>query len=192
MVHWICVGKILNQIFFSVFFYLSQPLIVEKLNNVKRNTVLITYVQQHCYWFADICRLIVVFGASLPSKKQNKQKTNLSELGTLWQNFLDPRMMFHILYLEEFMQKLKSKSLKLTLLLKFIYIWPFDPDLRGWGESVLAVANPIYVSNSHTKFGRLSFNGKGEDSITDCDDAIKYLEIFLFSKSLTCLPFASL
>ena len=39
----------------------------------------------------------------------------------------------------------------------------------------LAVANPIYVSNSHTKFGWISFNGKGEDSITDCDD----LEIFL-------------
>ena len=46
----------------------------------------------------------------------------------------------------------------------------------------LAVANPIYVSNSHTKFGWISFNGKGEDSITDCDD----VEIF-FRKSLTCL-----
>ena len=46
------------------------------------------------------------------------------------------------------------------------------------------------MSNSHTKFGWISFNGKGEDSITDYDDARKYLEIF-FSKSLTCLPFAS-
>ena len=45
------------------------------------------------------------FGASLSSKKQNKQKTNLTELGPLWQNFLDPRMMFHILYLKEFIQK---------------------------------------------------------------------------------------
>ena len=47
------------------------------------------------------------------------------------------------------------------------------------------------MSSSHTKFEWISFNGKGEDSITDCDDARKYLEIFLFSKSLTCLPFAS-
>ena len=44
----------------------------------------------------------------------------------------------------------------------------------------MAVANPIYISNSHTKFGWISFNGKGEDSKTDCDDARKYLEIFLF------------
>ena len=58
------------------------------------------------------------------------------------------------------------------------------------GRIVLAVSNPIYVSNSKTKFGKISFNGKGEDSITDCDDARKYLEIF-FPKSLTCLPFAS-
>ena len=42
----------------------------------------------------------------------------------------------------------------------------------------LAVANPIYVSNSNTKFGKIPFNGKGEDSITDCGDARKYLEIF--------------
>ena len=47
------------------------------------------------------------------------------------------------------------------------------------------------MSNSHTKFGWISFNGKGEDSIGNCYDARKYLEIFLFSKSLTCLPFAS-
>ena len=51
-----------------------------------------------------------------------------------------------------------------------------------------AVVNPIYVSNSHTQFGWISFNGKGEDSKTDCDDVRKHLEIFLFSKSLTCLP----
>ena len=46
------------------------------------------------------------------------------------------------------------------------------------------------MSNSHTEFGWISFNGKGEDSITDCDDARKYLKIF-FSKSLTCLQLAS-
>ena len=46
------------------------------------------------------------------------------------------------------------------------------------GRLFLAVSNPIYVSNSHTKFGWISFNGKGEDSITDSGDARKYLEIF--------------
>ena len=51
------------------------------------------------------------------------------------------------------------------------------------GAFFWAVANPIYVSNSHTKFGWISFNGKGEDSITDCDDARKYLEIYFFEKS---------
>ena len=60
----------------------------------------------------------------------------------------------------------------------------------GYGRIFGAVANPIYLSNSNTKFGKISFNGKGEDSITDCDDARKYLEIF-FSKSRTCLLFAS-
>ena len=70
-----------------------------------------------------------------------------------------------------------KKSLKLTLLLKCIYIWPFDPDLGG-GTICLAVTNPIYVCNSHTKFGWISFNGKGEDSIMDCDDARKYWDFF--------------
>ena len=55
----------------------------------------------------------------------------------------------------------------------------------------MAVANPINVSNSNTKFGKISFNGEGEDSITGSDDARKYLEIFFCSKGLTCLPFAS-
>ena len=48
-----------------------------------------------------------------------------------------------------------------------------------------AVANLIYVINSHTQISLVSFNSKGEDNISDCDDARKYLEIFLFSKSLT-------
>ena len=56
----------------------------------------------------------------------------------------------------------------------------------------VAVANPIYESNSHTKSGWISFNGKGEDSKTDCDDARKHLEIFLFfekSYLLTAVSF---
>ena len=35
------------------------------------------------------------------------------------------------------------------------------------GEKKIAVARPIHVSNSHTKFGRISSNGLGGDSITD-------------------------
>ena len=40
----------------------------------------------------------------------------------------------------------------------------FDP---GGGAIKCAVAHPIHVSSSHTKFGRISFNGSGGDSITD-------------------------
>ena len=75
--------------------------------------------------------------------------------------------------------KIHIKILKLTLLLKFIYTRP-----RVMRRIFVAVANPIYESNSRTKSGWISFNGKGEDSKTDCDDA----RISFFSKSLTCLP----
>ena len=48
----------------------------------------------------------------------------------------------------------------------------------GLGRFFLAVANPIYVSNLHTIFSWISLNGKGEDSITDCDDARNLLRFF--------------
>ena len=38
---------------------------------------------------------------------------------------------------------------------------------RGRGKKKCAVARPIHVSNSHTKFGWISSNGLGGDSITD-------------------------
>ena len=38
---------------------------------------------------------------------------------------------------------------------------------RGRGQNVFAVACPIHVSSSHTKFGWISFYGLGGDSITD-------------------------
>ena len=40
------------------------------------------------------------------------------------------------------------------------------------------------MSNSNTKFGKISFNGEGEDSKMGSDDARKYLEIFFFRKVL--------
>ena len=38
---------------------------------------------------------------------------------------------------------------------------------RERGQILFYVASPIYVSNSHTKFGWISSNGLGGDSITD-------------------------
>ena len=38
---------------------------------------------------------------------------------------------------------------------------------RGQGQKKIAVARPIYESNSHTKFGWISSNGLGGDSMTD-------------------------
>ena len=55
----------------------------------------------------------------------------------------------------------------------------FWPQPRGWGKSFLAVANPIYVRNSHTKFGWISFNGK--DGLWWCE---KILGDFFYRKVL--------
>ena len=41
---------------------------------------------------------------------------------------------------------------------------------RGRGQKKCAVAHPIHVSNSHTKFGWISSNGLGGDSVTDGGD----------------------
>ena len=38
---------------------------------------------------------------------------------------------------------------------------------RGRGQKKFDIARPIHVSNSHTKFGWISSNGLGGDSITD-------------------------
>ena len=38
---------------------------------------------------------------------------------------------------------------------------------RGRGQNKSAVARPIHVSNTHTKFGWISSNGLGGDSVTD-------------------------
>ena len=44
---------------------------------------------------------------------------------------------------------------------------------RGGGQKFFAVARPIHVSNSHTKFGWISSNGLG-DSITDRRRRLQY------------------
>ena len=38
---------------------------------------------------------------------------------------------------------------------------------QGVGPKLLLLLRPIYVSNSHTKFGWMSSNGKGGDGIMD-------------------------
>ena len=42
-----------------------------------------------------------------------------------------------------------------------------SPGPQGAGPKKCAVAHPIHVSNSHTKFGWISSNGLGADSVTD-------------------------
>ena len=48
-------------------------------------------------------------------------------------------------------------------------IRPFGPSPgpQGVGPKKCAVAHPIHVSNSHTKFGWISSNGLGGDRVTD-------------------------
>ena len=46
----------------------------------------------------------------------------------------------------------------------FDLLTPFQGP-RGWGQKNCAVAHPIHVSNSHTKFGRISSKGSEGDSV---------------------------
>ena len=48
----------------------------------------------------------------------------------------------------------------------YLTFWPL-PTAQGAGPKKNYVAHPIHVSNSHTKFGWISSNGLGGDSITD-------------------------
>ena len=41
------------------------------------------------------------------------------------------------------------------------------PGWKGAGPKKCAVAHPIHVSNTHTKFGWISSNGLGRDSVAD-------------------------
>ena len=48
----------------------------------------------------------------------------------------------------------------------YLTFWPL-PKAPGGGAKKCAVAHSIHVSNSHTKFGWISSNGLGGDSVTD-------------------------
>ena len=45
--------------------------------------------------------------------------------------------------------------------------WPLPRAPGGGAKKKCAVAHPIHVSNPHTKFGWISSNGLGGDSVTD-------------------------
>ena len=50
---------------------------------------------------------------------------------------------------------------------------------RGRGQKKFAFAHPIHVSNSHTKFGWISSNDLGGDSVTDRRRRLQYPRRFL-------------
>ena len=49
----------------------------------------------------------------------------------------------------------------------YLTFWPLLRAPGGGAKKKFDVARPIHVSNSHTKFGWISSNGLGGDSITD-------------------------
>ena len=49
----------------------------------------------------------------------------------------------------------------------YLTFWPFPRAPGGGGKNKFAFACPLYVSNSHTKFGWISSIGSGGESITD-------------------------
>ena len=49
----------------------------------------------------------------------------------------------------------------------YLTFWPLPRAPGGGTKKKFDVARPIHVSNSHTKFGWISSNGLGGDSITD-------------------------
>ena len=53
---------------------------------------------------------------------------------------------------------------------------------RGRGQKKFDVARPIHESNSHTKFGCISSNGLGGDSITDGQTEALTISPSLFKK----------
>ena len=59
---------------------------------------------------------------------------------------------------------------------------------RGRGQKKCTVAHPIHVSNSHTKFGWISSNGLGGNSMTDGGDC-NIPDAFLKSVGITMWHF---
>ena len=58
------------------------------------------------------------------------------------------------------------------------------PPQGPWGRGQKKNARPIHVSNSHTKFGWISSNGLGGDSVTDGQTEVIAKSPTLFIKSM--------
>ena len=62
--------------------------------------------------------------------------------------------------------KFGVKIFEIDFVIDIKYLPPIQGP-RGRDQKKFAVACPIHVSNSHTKFDRISSNGLGGDSITE-------------------------
>ena len=65
--------------------------------------------------------------------------------------------------------KFGIKIFEIDFVIEVKWYLTFDPSPgpQTRGQKTIYVARPIYVSKSHTKFGWISSNGLGGDSITD-------------------------
>ena len=80
-----------------------------------------------------------------------------------------PSDMFCIFHLWKQTQSLVLKIFDIDFVIEikwYLNFWSL-PRAPGGGAKKVAVARPIHVSNTHTKFGWISSNGLGGDSITD-------------------------
>ena len=62
---------------------------------------------------------------------------------------------------------IKSFEIDFVIEIKWYLTFWKNPGPQGVGPNFSAVAGPMHVSNSHTKFGWIWSNGIGGDSITD-------------------------
>ena len=86
-----------------------------------------------------------------------------------WPRRHDANPVWYVLYLlfVRTHTKFGIKIFEIDFVIEFKWYLTFWSLPRGRGQKQFDVARPIHVSNSHTKFGWISSNGLGRDSITD-------------------------
>ena len=131
---------------------------------------------------------MVFFWASLPSKnKTNKKQTYQSWVPLI--KFSGSAHDVSYLVFGRIRTKIHIQIFEIDFVIEidlYLTFWPRRGG-GGGGRNCFWLLQTLFMWVT----GWISFNGKGEDSITECDDARKYLENFFCSKSLDCLPFAS-
>ena len=94
-----------------------------------------------------------------------------------------PFDMFCIFYLWDYTHTVWYKIFEIDFVIENKWYLTFWPLSRGRGQKQFDVARPIYVTNLRTKFGWISSNGLGGDSITerrtDRRRRLQYLLAFL-------------